>query len=326
MIRATFARPLTALLVLVVALVLSGCGLVSLGYPRLPDLGLMWLQRQVDLKPEQAEQWRQDLQGVLAWHSRTQLTTTADLLARWQTLVTTDLGTDDICREADAVRRLVDATAPQLLPAMVRLARSLDAEQRAALAVSQQERLAEFRQQHMGESTPKVSWWPRAQAATPALPTPASSAATPSTDASLPMAARSASLNQRLEQAVDRYEMLYGRLSPAQVQALKASLEQSSFDARRLLAERERRSQDLLKALADTAKAPAGAEAQALTGWLARLSTSPTPGYAAYGRLLQQEGCTQMATLHRLATPAQRQAAASTLASYETDLRRLARP
>lgn len=326
MIRAALARPLTALLGLVVALVLSGCGFVSLGYPRLPDLGLVWMERQVDLRPEQAEQWRQDLHGVLAWHRRTQLTTTADLLARWQTLATTDLSASDICREADAVRRLVDATTPQLLPAMVRLAGSLDAEQRAALAVSQQERLAEFRQQHMGESTPKAAWWPRAQAATPLAPPTAPSAAMQPPDASLPMAMRSASLNKRLEQAVDRYEMLYSRLSPAQVQALKASLEQSSFDARRLLAERERRSQDLLQALADTAKAPAGAESQPLAGWLARLNTSPTPGYAAYGRLLQQEGCAQMATLHRLATPAQRQAAASTLAGYETDLRRLARP
>lgn len=321
MIRAALARPLTALLGLVVALVLSGCGLVSLGYPRLPDLGLVWMERQVSLNADQSGQWRQDLHGVLAWHRRTQLPATADLLARWQTLATTDLSPSDVCREADAVRHLVDATAPQLLPAMVRLARSLDAEQRQAVAISQQKRLAEFRDAYLSDAAPRSSWLPRAQAATtnPSGTTDLPGAAVPAT-------VRAASLKKRLEQSVDRYEMLYGQLNPAQVQALRGALEQSSFDAMRLLAERERRSQELLQALSDTAKAPAGAESAPLAGWLARLQASPTPGYTAYTRRLQEEGCAQMATLHRLATPAQRQKAVATLASYEADLRRLAVP
>lgn len=78
--------------------------------------------------------------------------------------------------------------------------------------------------------------------------------------------------------------------------------------------------------MADTATAAPGAESAPLRGWLDRLQASPTPGHTAYGQTLQQEGCAQMATLHRLATPEQRQKAVATLAKYEADLRQLAQP
>lgn len=317
------ATRLAALLALCTLLLLSGCGLVSLGYPRLPDLGLLWVERQVGLNADQAQQWREDLQGVLVWHRRTQLRPTADLLQRWQALASTDFTADEVCREADTARRLIETTAPQLLPGLVRLARSLDAEQRQGVAQSQEKSLAEFREAHLGSHAPWGGWLPRAQAGSPTEADRQAPASQPPT-ASASAAALAASLDKRTEQATDRYEMLYGRLNRAQALALRAALERSSFDAPRLLAERERRSQDLLQALADTASAAPGTESAPLAGWLARVQASPTPGYTAYTRRLQEEGCAQMATLHRLATPAQRQKAVTTLANYEADLRRLA--
>lgn len=331
------ARRLAALLGLCSLLLLSGCGLVSLGYPRLPDLGLLWMERQVSLNADQAQQWRRDLQDVLAWHRRTQLRPTADLLQRWQALASTEFSAEEVCREADTVRRLVEASAPQLLPGLVRLARSLDAEQRQAVAHSQAKSLAEFRETHLGDRNPWGGWLPGAQAGLPteadrqapnADPSvaPTEPAAPSPKAAKVTAAALAASLDKRMDQATDRYETLYGRLNRAQVLALRGALERSNFDAQRLLAERERRSQDLLQALADTASAAPGAESGPLSGWLVRLQASPTPGHMAYTRRLQEEGCAQMATLHRLATPAQRQKAVTTLAGYEADLRRLAQP
>ena len=312
-------RALRRLWVLPACLVLSGCGMVSLGYPRLPDLGLLYVQRQVSLNDAQAEQVREDLQQLLAWHRRTQLLPTADLLRRWHTLAATDLSAEQLCREADTVRDLLGAMAPQALPGLVRLAQSMDADQRQALARAQQRQLSEFREAHLGPP-PAKGWLASARA----NPVP-SSEPTPAT--------RAASLERRLDSATDRYERLYGRLNTAQRQALRESLAQSSFDAQRLLAERERRSQDLLQAVANTAQTTAAAPsatgtepAAPLRGWLARLQTSPTPGHTAYGLALQREGCAQMATVHRLATPEQRQHAMATLAGYEADLRRLAQP
>ena len=53
--------------------VLTGCSMVSLGYPRLPDLGVLWVQRQVSLEHAQADALKQDLSGLLAWHRQHQL-------------------------------------------------------------------------------------------------------------------------------------------------------------------------------------------------------------------------------------------------------------
>ena len=72
------------------ALVLTGCSMVSLGYPRLPDLGVLCVQRQVSLERAQTDALKQELSDLLAWHRQHQLGPTADLLHRWQGMADTD--------------------------------------------------------------------------------------------------------------------------------------------------------------------------------------------------------------------------------------------
>ena len=45
--------------------------MVSLGYNRLPDLGMLWLNRQLPLSERQSAQARTDMNELLAWHRRT---------------------------------------------------------------------------------------------------------------------------------------------------------------------------------------------------------------------------------------------------------------
>ena len=99
---------------------------------------------------------------------------------------------------------------------------------------------------------------------------------------------------------------------------------QSSFDPARTLAERERRTQDLLQTLRQAHSAPTEAEGlQAVRGWVHRLAQSPTPGYSGYSQALVREGCDQFAQVHALATPTQLTHALKVLAGHEADLRQL---
>ena len=53
--------------------------MVSVGYNRLPDLGMLWLNRQLTLTEAQSAQARADMAELLAWHRRTHLPAMARL-------------------------------------------------------------------------------------------------------------------------------------------------------------------------------------------------------------------------------------------------------
>lgn len=156
--------------------VLTGCSMVSLGYPRLPDLGVLWVQRQVSLEHAQADALKQDLSGLLAWHRQHQLGPTADLLHRWQGMAHTDLSADQVCEEFDTVRGLLRDLARQAVPTMTRLGRSLHASQHQEWAQAQQKSHSEFRETYL--DTPRhAHGWARPKPPSLAMPaTPPASA------------------------------------------------------------------------------------------------------------------------------------------------------
>jgi hypothetical protein len=290
-----------------VGVALAGCSLVGLGYNRLPELAQWWLQRQLPLSSEQTEPLRRELHTWLQWHRQTQLQPTAAMLRRWQTLAAGDVSADQACQEWREVRVLLDAAVLQALPALTRLAQSLDAAQREALADTQRQGHEAFRQAHLAPPS-RADWLGLVRA-----------------DAGAPDRIRATSLAHRLERAQERFQRLYGPLQTAQTEALSQKLQASAFPALRVAAERERRTADLLDTLAQMAH-PAVTEPQArrlLAGWVERLSASPTPGYGELSRQLTREACEQLAAVHHHATPAQRQHAVQVLAGYETELRAL---
>jgi hypothetical protein len=299
-----------SLVLLGMGLMLAGCSWVSVGYNRLPDLARLWLDRQLKLEAPQAEVLMDDLKALHEWHKQQQLPLIATTLRRWQTLVVAEsLSADQVCQEMTQVRGLLSAVSTQALPGMVRLARHLGPTQYAALQASQQKSHAEFRQLWL--ESPRRSWLPQAQAA--------------DTDANQAQER----LTQRVKASQSRYEMLYGALNTAQLADLRHTAGASSFAPALALAERERRTQDLLQTLKAIQALPVRgdeAEAKALVqGWLDRLATSPDAAYARASRVWQQETCTQWARLHQLTTPEQRQHARQLLAGYEADAQQLRR-
>ena len=131
---------------------------------------------------------------------------------------------------------------------------------------------------------------------------------------------------KRMEQMLERMEMIYGRLDDAQRGALQAAIAQSIYDPHRVLAERMRRQQDLLHTLRKVSAPGMGhAEARAaIRGYLDRFVSSPDLDYRGYQKALLDEGCRIFAGVHARTTPAQREQAVRRLLAYQRDLRELA--
>jgi hypothetical protein len=287
--------------------------MVSLGYNRLPDLGMVWLNRQLPLNDRQSAQARADMNELLAWHRRTQLPATADLLHRWQGMATSDISATAACREWTQVRGLLDAITQQAVPAMARLAMGTTSEQLAELQRNQHKSNEEFRETY--SVIARRGWFSTANASEPGK------------------LSAHAGLNKRLNTLIDRYSQLYGRLTDDQFALLRNQLQFSSFQPERNLAERERRQAELLDTLLSLQNPVGQTDAERarwaqerVQVWLDGLATSPTPGYDNYTQQLLRHGCEQFAALHRSTTPEQRGHAVRTLQSYETALRALARP
>ncbi len=291
---------------LVSLLALAGCTVAAWGYDRAPELARLWAQRQMDLTTAQGEAMVQHLRELQSWQRRQQLPTAADTLRRWQGLIAQDLDAQTVCREWDTVRQWGDDLAEQAVPGLTDWARGLTDRQRQALAESQRESHQAFREAHA--DTPPGWGWRRAEASVEELPT----------------VSGPRSLAQRLRTATTWYERLYGHLTPAQTDALQALLAQSGFNPRQILADRQRRSQDLQQALGAVALAPTVAQAQTVVRtWLQALQKpQPAEPPQATSRWVQGT-CTQWATVHRLASPEQRGHAVRTLADYEALVRRL---
>jgi len=286
------ARRLWLALALVVTLfTLGACSTTRLAYNQAPNLLYWWLDGYMDFDAMQSGQARQDIDTFLAWHRSTELPAYAGQLQQWQTLAAQDMTAAQACAQFDAVRAAVQRASERGLEPLTRLALRLTPEQQAHLQRHQTKSNESFEQDFVRGSPEQR-------------------------------------LRQRLDKAVGRYEMLYGRLSPAQRELLQTSLRQSPWDAQRTQQERLRRQADLrqtLQAIQGMAgNGPVGTAALDVSrSYLARVMHSPTPGYSAYSQTQVQHGCAQFAALHNATTPEQRANAVRVLKGYEDDLRAL---
>jgi hypothetical protein len=294
------ARRLWLALALVAALfTLGACSTTRLAYNQAPNLLYWWLDGYMDFDATQSDQARQDIDAFMAWHRSTELPAYARQLQQWQTLAMQDITPAQACTQFDAVRSALLRASERGLEPLTRLALRLTPEQQAHLQRHQAKSNESFESDFMRGSPEQR-------------------------------------LRQRLDKAMGRYEMLYGRLSAAQRELLQTSLQQSPWDAQRTQQERLRRQTDLrqtlqvIRHIAGTGETNgsgngpvAAAALDASRSYLARVMNSPTPGFSAYSQTQVQHGCTQFAALHNATTPEQRTNAMRVLKGYEDDLRAL---
>lgn len=285
-----------ALALCVTLLTLGACSSARLAYNQAPNLLYWWLDGYVDFSSEQSPQARQDIDAFLAWHRSTELPTYARQLQQWQALAAQDMTPAQVCSQFETVRAALLRASERGLEPLTRLAQQLGSEQLAHLQRHQRKGNESFEKDFLRGSPERR-------------------------------------LNERLDKAVSRSEMLYGRLSPAQRELLQKSLQQSPWDPQRAQQERLRRQSDLLQTLqALSTRASNGTAAvspaalESTRSYLARVQQSPTPGYSAYSQSTVQHGCAQLAALHNSTTAEQRAHAVGVLKGYEDDVRALAAP
>ena len=282
---------------LALALLLPGCSAIKLAYNQSPDLIYWYLDSYADFSDAQSLQVKAELNGLQAWHRQTQLPAYAALLQDLQRQMGADMSPAQACLVFADVRRKLFAVADRSEPALAALVSTFDASQIQHLERRFAKGNTEYREDYLDAPPQKVR-------------------------------------TMRLDKAISRAEMLYGRLDSQQTALMGRLLDQSVFDAPRAYAERLRRQRDVLQTLRQlqagrTAGASPALQLEptrtALRGLMERnLTRSPDASYREYTEKLTADGCRIFAQLHNTTTSAQRGKALEVLGGYEADLRVLA--
>lgn len=276
------------ILALALSLGLSACSAIKLGYNALPDVAYWWLDGYADFGGEQQAPVRAELARLHAWHRREELPRIAEVLARMEQLAPGEVDAQQACGIVADLQARLDAIAQATSPSV------------GAVAVSLAPRQLRHMEHRFRESNDKF----RAER----VDVP-------------PERAR----EKRYEQMLERLETVYGRLDGPQRAVLRRGIAASAYDAGRILADRQRRQQDLLATLRHLHRAHASPEEarEQLLAWLARARHAPDPAYRTWQEGLVQEGCRIFAAVHASTTPAQREQAVRRLRAYQRDLREL---
>jgi hypothetical protein len=285
--RLSNAARIIGLLSLAVAL--TACSAIKLGYNTLPQMAGWWLDGYLDLNDNQEQRIREDLARLQQWHRREELPRLADLLQRAETMVGGEFTAQEACAFVPELRARLLAVAERAEPAAVTLALGLSAEQLAHLERKYRENNREYRKDWVDRPAGELR-------------------------------------EKRFKQFVDRAEQIYGRLDGPQREMLRSQAERSVFNAATNLQERQRRQQDILQGLRKIAGQPVSlSDARSVVhGLLERGLQSPDQRYRGYQEALFREACSNIAAIHQSTTPQQRQSAVRRLGAYQRDLEELA--
>lgn len=269
---------------------LTGCSAVKLGYSSAPTLTYWWLDSYLDFNNAQSQPVRDSLAALHSWHRRNELPAYADTLRRLQQLAPGNVTPAQICEAGAEVQSHLRHLGVQAADAISTLIPTLKPEQLRHLARQFDKRNQKWRAEWLDVTPAEL-------------------------------------FERRLKQAVERAEMLYGRLEDAQLALLRQGIERSSFDPRLSYREILRRQQDILQILrehsANGASRPTHVQAEVLA-LLERLRRSPDPVYRAQQEKMTAEACAHLAALHNSTSKVQRSKALETLQDYEADARALA--
>ena len=269
---------------------LAGCSAVKLGYGNAPALTYWWLDSYVDFNSTQAPAVRESLATLHAWHRKTELPAYADALRGLQALASGDVTPAQVCEVSAEIQAHMQRLAEAAAAGISAFTPTVRPEQLQHLALQFEKRSEKWREEWVE--------LPRAELG-----------------------------KKRLKQAVERAEMFYGGLEPAQLAILREGIARSSFDARLTYREMLRRQRDILQVLEEHGRAGTARSAHVQAEVLAlleRLRESPDSAYRAQQERMMLEGCTNLAALHNSTSKAQRARLLETLHDYEADMRALA--
>jgi hypothetical protein len=270
---------------------LSGCSAFRVAYDTGPTLAWWWIDGYGDFTGEQAARVKDGIRSWFDWHRSTQLDGYAAWLAGPRSKIGESITPAQMCTWYDEARRLLDPAIDRGLLAAAAWVPTLTEAQFRHLDQRYAKGNDEMRRDFL-QSDPKVR------------------------------------LEAALRRTLDRVEMVYGRVDPAQRRLIEDGIKASPFSPERWLAERQRRQRDTLQTLRRLAaeKADTDRIVAALRALAERTERSPDPAYRDYQQLLRGYNCDFSARIHAAMNAEQRQAARERIKGWEDDLRALRVP
>lgn len=284
--RWSHARTVAGAVLLAVAM--TGCGLVKTGYRNGDTVGLFMMNRYLDLSGEQKDYVKPKLRALLAWHRTTQLPEYTAVATELQRKATQPITVAEVTTIGEQMRKRAGTTIDHALPDMADIALRLTPANIKAL----QERFAEDDEKFRDENV------------------------------RVPLEKQQA---ERYDKTLDRVEEWYGKFSREQRVAIRRFSDARPIDNEVLLAERQRREADVIAMLQRVQREKPSRDTVVglLKGLSERFDETPDPEQRAFVESLRKATATMNAQIHNLATPQQRQKAVVKLQEWIDDFRSL---
>ncbi len=271
--------------------ILGGCATLRLSYSQSDQLTYWWLDGYADFNSAQTPRVRAALAEGLRWHRTTQLPDILAQIERASAEATEPATAAQMCRwHGDLVQRASTAFE-HFLPALAELTPTLTPQQLQHLEHKYEKNNEKFVAEYL-QSDPEDR------------------------------------LKAAVKRAVDRAEMLYGRIERAPRERIAAGVAQSPFDPQLQLEEHRRLQHEVLDTLRRL-KAEGANPMQIQAAWRGvaqHMVVSPNEAHRVYQQRLLAYNCALAAQVHNASPPPQRQRAAKRLKSWADDLRPLLLP
>jgi hypothetical protein len=266
------------------AVMLSGCSVVGMGYSRLDWVTLMWLDRYMDFSSEQKEALRPLLKGLLHWHREQELPAYQNLIeARLEPLLQQeDIRPAQWLDIMDTLKMRYEALAKKSGNMAEPVLGQLKPEQIDHLKAALDKSNVKFRKKHLDPSMEEIR-------------------------------------SQRAEDFVEFIDDWLGKLTEAQMRAIDESYRARVIDNKLWRDERQVRQQLILQAL----QRKPGEQTPTLSDAFVALLEPVSPKGQLYLERTHKDTAELLSRLWALSSPQQKQQARDKAASWKKEVRRL---
>jgi len=264
--------------------------MIKIGYRNADTVGLLWIDRYLDLTSEQQAFVQPRLRELVTWHRTTQLPDYAAFAAELQKLAQRSITPAEVTALARQLKQRADTAVERALPVMADLALRLTPDNISAMDDKFGDNDDKFRSDNYVKGDVEKQQ------------------------------------KARYEKTLDRVEEWYGRFNREQRAAIRKLSDARPLDNDILLAERQRRESDLVALLTRVQREKPSREAVIglLRNYSERFEFSPERDKRAFQQSLRKATEEMDAAIHNLSTPAQRERAIAKLQDWVDDFRSLA--
>jgi hypothetical protein len=142
-------RSLTGLFLIVLMVVVAGCGALRTAYNHGDTLLYWWIDKYVDLNSDQKIAVKEDIRDLFRWHRKTQLLDYVQVLKHGQKQLAGNPTAADLAADYDDIKNRTQTLLNKALPELADLALSLEPDQIATLEKKFTANNADFRNKNM---------------------------------------------------------------------------------------------------------------------------------------------------------------------------------